>query len=147
MAAMMFTNSILYFFTWYKLHKDEPRFKSLSGRKASVERGSRRAVKNMTLFVAVFILQWIPLVAKAIWQQSEQQSIPFSFYQCVILFSNIGGILNGIVFFIIKRRTEPRLSPSNEVLKVGNLAIVGYNKTPLEQDCTIINAETTAHSV
>jgi hypothetical protein len=59
----------------------------------------------MSLFVVAFFVQWLPISLYEIWQVIDDVSqLLFSF---VTTFSNVGGILNGIVFIIIlKRKTE-----------------------------------------
>ena len=126
LAVLMCTNTLLYFMTWYKLRKDEPRFiptTTAHGRKSSVSRGSRRAVKNMTLFIVAFVMQWLPLVVYGICVQTSDV-VPSPIFHCVTFFSNIGGILNGVIFFLIRRGRNANEGRSS------NVAIVAFNNDP-----------------
>ena len=56
----------------------------------------------MSLFVAAFLIQWW---AMALYGISQLVAIvPQALFQFVTTFSNVGGILNAIVYIIIRRR-------------------------------------------
>ncbi|XP_057309263.1 uncharacterized protein LOC130647428 [Hydractinia symbiolongicarpus] len=102
LVIILTTNIVLYVLTWYRIRKEEPRFKNSSGQDANVVRSSHRAAKNMSLFVAAFFIQWWARVLYGVWQIIAV--VPQALFQCVTTFSNIGGILNGIVYVIIRKR-------------------------------------------
>ncbi|XP_057309262.1 uncharacterized protein LOC130647427 [Hydractinia symbiolongicarpus] len=102
LIIILLMNIILYVLTWYRIRKEEPRFKDLSGQNSNAVRSSHRAAKNMSLFVAAFFMQWWATVVYGVWQIFTD--VPQELIQCVTTFSNIGGILNGIVYVIIRRR-------------------------------------------
>lgn len=95
-------NVVLYLLTWYRIRKEEPRFKDLSGQSSNVVRSSHRAAKNMSLFVAAYFIQWWATALYGVWQLLED--VPLVLFQFVTTFSNIGGILNGIVYVVIRKR-------------------------------------------
>ena len=66
----------------------------------------------MSLFVTAFIIQWWAMGAFGVIQLVVSE-VPFAFFQFVTTFSNIGGILNGIVYIIIRyRKSNERTGPS-----------------------------------
>lgn len=56
----------------------------------------------MSLFVTAYLIQWWALGLYGMWQLVAE--VPQLLFNFVTTFSNIGGILNGIVFIIIMRR-------------------------------------------
>ena len=56
----------------------------------------------MSLFVTAFFVQWWALTVYGAWQLASE--VPQILFQAVTTFSNLGGVLNGIVFIIIKKR-------------------------------------------
>lgn len=96
-------NSTLYILTWFRLRAEEPRFKNLAGDDARIIRASHKAAKCMSLFVMAFFIQWCAMAIYGVWQIVDH-SVPMTVFQFVTTFSNIGGILNGIVYFIIRRK-------------------------------------------
>ncbi|XP_063400187.1 uncharacterized protein LOC134684807 [Mytilus trossulus] len=63
-----------------------------------------KTARNMSLFVAVFFIKWFPLAVFSI--TALLGHIPEVIMYMAISFTNIGGVLNGLVFIIIKRRKE-----------------------------------------
>ena len=95
-------NIILYVLTWYRIRKEEPRFKDITGNDAKIIRASHRAARTMSLFVAAFLIQWWAMALYGIWQLVD--IVPQGLFQCVTTFSNVGGVLNAIVYIVIRRR-------------------------------------------
>ncbi|XP_057308891.1 uncharacterized protein LOC130647151 [Hydractinia symbiolongicarpus] len=102
LLLILTVNIIMYILTWYRIQKEEPKFKDVSGKDAHVVRASHRAAKTMSLFVAAFFIQWWAMALYGVWQLVAD--VPQALFQFVTTFSNIGGILNGIVYVIIRRK-------------------------------------------
>ena len=124
-------NSILYILTWLRVRKEEPRFKDLRGKEAKSIRASHRAARTMSLFVSAFILQWWAMATYGIVQISVSQ-VPIELFQFVTTFSNIGGMLNGVVYVIIRRRTKVKRSSNDGGLELSrsnnNSSTAGFKK-------------------
>ena len=58
----------------------------------------------MSLFVLAFFIQWWAMTVYGVWQLVKD--VPQLLFNFVTTFSNVGGILNGIVFIIIVRRKQ-----------------------------------------
>ena len=71
----------------------------------------------MSLFVLVFFIQWWALAVFGVWVLVINQ-VPFAMFLLVTSFSNIGGILNGIVFLIMRRNRTRQLAPKQTVVTV-----------------------------
>jgi len=104
LTLILIINVILYFLTWQRIKKEEPKFKGIDGREAKRVRASHRAARTMSLFVTAFFIQWWAMSVYGIVQVSSQIEVPIELFQFVTTFSNVGGILNGIVYVIIRRR-------------------------------------------
>ena len=98
-------NIILYLLSWYRMHQETRHLKRSLGKSSQALRLSPRAAKTMSLFVVAFFVQWLSMSLYGIWQVIDD--VPQLLFSFVTTFSNVGGILNGIVFIIIlKRKTE-----------------------------------------
>ncbi|KAK3093666.1 hypothetical protein FSP39_018658 [Pinctada imbricata] len=95
-------NIVLYCLTWHRIHDEAVRLQDSLGKDARMIRASHKAARTMSLFVAAFFVQWWAMALYGIWQLVAE--VPQTLFQFVTTFSNIGGILNGIVYIIIRRR-------------------------------------------
>ena len=71
----------------------------------------------MSLFVLVFFIQWSALAVFGIWVMITK-NVPLAMFLLVTSFSNIGGILNGIVFLIMRRNKTRKTAPKPTVSKL-----------------------------
>lgn len=99
-------NSALYVATWIKIYKDSKALADVLGESAQSIKSIHNAAKNMSLFVAVFFVQWFSLAAYSI--TALLGNVPEVILYLAIFFNNFGGVLNGIVFIIIKRRKRKK---------------------------------------
>ena len=113
-------NIILYILTWQRIKQEEPKFKGINGRDARIVRASHRAARTMSLFVTAFFIQWWAMCIYGIVQISSKVEVPIQLFQFVTTFSNVGGILNGIVYVIIRRRSREKHSETS--LELSNSA-------------------------
>lgn len=66
-------------------------------------RASHRAARAMSMFVAAFFVQWWAMALFGIWGMVTDD-IPQPVFHFVTTFSNIGGVLNLIVYVLIRRK-------------------------------------------
>lgn len=113
-------NTILYILSWLRIYKEAKEIKDSLGKSSRVLRASHKAAKTMSLFVAAFFVQWWAMALYGIWQLVAD--VPFLLFNFVTTFSNVGGILNGIVFIIIMRRKREKAESSTKASddKVGS---------------------------
>lgn len=104
LLLVLVINTILYALTWYRINTEAKRLKGTIGKNASTVKASHRAAKTMSLFVAAFFVQWWAMALYGIWQLIAD--VPQVIFQFVTTFSNIGGILNGAILIMIKRRKK-----------------------------------------
>jgi len=145
LTLILIINVILYFLTWQRIKKEEPKFKGIDGREAKRVRASHRAARTMSLFVTAFFIQWWAMSVYGIVQVSSQIEVPIELFQFVTTFSNVGGILNGIVYVIIRRSQEKHseasieLSKSDKVKKFSRMCDVETSPTivsvSMEEHC------------
>ncbi|XP_021344365.1 uncharacterized protein LOC110444301, partial [Mizuhopecten yessoensis] len=103
LLLVLVVNTVLYVLTWYMIHTEGKRLKDVIGRQASTVRASHKIARTMSLFVTAFFVQWWAMALYGIWQLATAD-VPQTLFHLVTTFSNIGGILNGIIFVIIRRR-------------------------------------------
>ncbi|XP_052067164.1 uncharacterized protein LOC127706548 [Mytilus californianus] len=102
--VVIVVNSILYIATWIRIYKESTEIANTLGSAAQSIKCVHKSARNMSLFVAVFLIQWFPLAVYSI--TALLGEIPEVIMYLAISFTNIGGVLNGMVFIIIKRRKE-----------------------------------------
>lgn len=102
LLAVLLLNSIFYSLTWWRIRKEAKRLKNAVGDNAASIKASHKAAKTMSLFVTAFFIQWWAMGVYGVWQLFA--TVPQVLFQAVTTFSNLGGVLNGIVFIIIKKR-------------------------------------------
>ncbi|VDI54587.1 uncharacterized protein LOC143066614 [Mytilus galloprovincialis] len=102
LLAVLFLNSVFYGLTYFRIHQEGKRLKDTVGENAASVKGAHKAAKTMSLFVTAFFIQWWAMAIYGAWQLVED--VPQLLFQAVTTFSNLGGVLNGIVFIIIKKR-------------------------------------------
>ncbi|XP_062614359.1 uncharacterized protein LOC134276089 [Saccostrea cucullata] len=102
LLAVLITNIILYGLTWKRIRSESRRLQNTLGQEVATKRAAIKAGKTMMLFVTVFFIQWWSLSLYGIWQLIAP--VPLALFQLMTTFSNLGGVLNGIVYIIIRRR-------------------------------------------
>ena len=106
-------NIVLYILTWIRLRTEAKRLKYVLGKDAKTVRASHGAARTMSLFVVAFFVQWWAMAVYGIWQLATDD-VPQLLFQFVTTYSNIGGILNGIVYIIIRRRKSSATKDNKE---------------------------------
>ena len=109
-CGVIVINSILYTVTWYHIRKETNRIHSTIGDGSQSKRASFKAGKTMTLFVAVFLIQYWASATWGLWQTIDTAPLEIFFF--VVTFSNIGGVLNCIVYFIMRSGSKSKTSGS-----------------------------------
>ncbi|KAK3092937.1 hypothetical protein FSP39_009115 [Pinctada imbricata] len=108
-------NIILYWLTWRRIRIDSKRIKNVLGKEAATIRASHRVAGTMTIFVMAFLIQWWAMAIYGVWQLVG--NVPQVLFQFVTTFSNTGGVINGIVYIIIRRRNSNKPN-RNRTVKV-----------------------------
>ncbi|XP_061173516.1 uncharacterized protein LOC133182678 [Saccostrea echinata] len=108
MTVILAVNVVLYILTWWKIHVESKQIKTVLGKEAQTLRASHRAAKLMSLFVAAFFIQWWALAIISVWHNFAV--VPQEFFTVVVVFTNLGGVLNGAVYIIIKKRRNQNYS-------------------------------------
>ncbi|XP_069118063.1 uncharacterized protein [Argopecten irradians] len=102
LLLVLIINIILYVLTWYRIHTEGKRLKDVIGKEATTVKASHKVARTMSLFVTAFFAQWWAMALYGVWQLVAD--VPQALFQFVTTFSNVGGILNGVVYLIIRRR-------------------------------------------
>ena len=103
LLIILIFNIVLYILTWIRLRTEAKRLKYVLGKDAKTVRASHGAARTMSLFVVAFFVQWWALAVYGTWQLITAD-VPQLLFQFVTTYSNVGGILNGVVYIIIRRR-------------------------------------------
>ena len=102
LVLILVSNTVLYILTWIKIHKETKRLHL--GDSSQLLSANFTAARNMSLFVLAFFIQWWAMGMFGVWALVEPDHVPQAVFHLVTTFSNIGGILNLIVYLIIRRR-------------------------------------------
>lgn len=102
LLTILVLNSVFYVLTWWRIYQEGKRLRDTVGENAAAIKASHKAAKTMSLFVTAFFVQWWAMAVYGAWQLISE--VPQILFQAVTTFSNLGGVLNGIVFIIIKKR-------------------------------------------
>ncbi|XP_069118065.1 uncharacterized protein [Argopecten irradians] len=103
LVLILLINVILYSLTWFRIHTEGKRFRDVLGKQAATVRASHKIARTMSMFVAAFFVQWWAMAMYGIWLFATI-NVPQTLFHLVTTFSNIGGVLNGVVYVIIRRR-------------------------------------------
>ena len=71
-------------------------------------------LQTLTVFVAVYILQYFPGVVTSLWSMAELPPI-----QCVgftVIFTNLGGVFNFLAYTLLRRRSK-RTNPRPDTIE------------------------------
>ncbi|XP_053383031.1 uncharacterized protein LOC128549702 [Mercenaria mercenaria] len=130
LLLVLVMNSVMYVVTWKRIRQETISLNQIL-QTPNITNRSRRAAKNMSMFVVAFFIQWGPLSLFGIWLLLDV-NIPLALFHIVVVLSNIGGCLNLCVYLIIRRRklksrriaNEHRQADTNE-MKMSNVASKG----------------------
>ncbi|XP_076099868.1 uncharacterized protein LOC143069224 [Mytilus galloprovincialis] len=105
LLLVLVLNIGLYTLSWGRIYRETREIKDSLGKSSRALQASHKAAKTMSLFVTAFFIQWWALAVFGVCQLSG--NVPPLLLNLVTTFSNIGGLLNGIVFiFIVQRKSE-----------------------------------------
>lgn len=108
LTLIFLTNSILYLVVWYRIRSEERDIELFIGTNGTRIRKSHRAAKRMSLFVIAFLVQWFSLVLNGLWRGLAAIPAPDALFYAVTILPNIGGVLNGVVYYIIRPKGSER---------------------------------------
>ena len=103
-------NTTLYLLTWWKIRSEVRIIRRNFGQdmRNSNKVSAIRAAKNMSLFVAAFFIQWFTAALFGAW--SLFGVVPVAMFHINTTLTNLGGLLNLGVFFIVNRKRGTRTS-------------------------------------
>jgi hypothetical protein len=105
-------NTTLYILIFKKLTTETNRLRKSIGTQTKSMTANHNAARSMSLFVLAFIIQWWAMAVNGVWAFVNPDGVPTAVFHFVTTFSNIGGILNLIVFIIIRKRLLLSVNPS-----------------------------------
>ena len=98
---MIVSLSIIYTLTWLKIHVETKQLRASIGSALS-RAASLNSAKVMCFFIIVYLIQWTPLIIYSTWQLLGDVS--FYLYLTVVISTNLGGVLSGIIFLITQAK-------------------------------------------
>lgn len=102
LVLILVMNIVLYILTWIRIHNETKRLHL--GDSSQLMSANFTAARNMSLFVVAFFIQWWAMSIFGVWAYVAPDNVPQFLFHLVTTFSNIGGILNLVVYLIIRRR-------------------------------------------
>lgn len=104
LLIIIFMNVIMYILTWKRI-RDRTKALALNKRAGSSETSHQRAASTMSMFVLAFFIQWWSLALFGVWA-FVANDVPQVIHHFVTTFTNLGGVLNLIVFLIMIHRRK-----------------------------------------
>ncbi|XP_062610882.1 uncharacterized protein LOC134272697 [Saccostrea cucullata] len=105
LCFILLLNTTLYILIFQKLTSETRRLRRSIGTQTKTLTANHNAARSMSLFVLAFIIQWWAMAVYGLWTFVHPDGVPTAVFHFVTTFSNIGGILNFIVFIIIRKRS------------------------------------------
>ncbi|XP_052761846.1 uncharacterized protein LOC128204472 [Mya arenaria] len=107
-TTIMVVNVLLYILTFIKIRIDVRAIRQHLGNMASTAGRHIRAARNMSMFVVAFFVQWSCLALSGVWIMFEDDTaeIPEGLKFILGIFTNLGGVLNLIVYLAVFRKTR-----------------------------------------
>ena len=139
-GIIIIVNTILYSLTWFKIRQQQPQLKSQIGYERRVTKRAHKAAKNMILLVVTFLIQWCPVSVYGLWMALNNSLAPLELLESGIVSANIGGLLNGIVFLILRfqqknvRRSSVYTQSSDFSRYSRNSALLRYQDVVFRKD-------------
>ncbi|KAL4217515.1 hypothetical protein ACF0H5_023964 [Mactra antiquata] len=116
-VMIIFVNIIFYVLTWKRIRQQTLAIKNLA-QSMMTAHASRNTARRMSLFVAVFVLQWFPVGVYGVWNLIEPVH-PILLHAGAI-FPNLGGCFNLAVCLILRRlRIRQRRNGLPEINRLG----------------------------
>ncbi|XP_060560446.1 uncharacterized protein LOC132720335 [Ruditapes philippinarum] len=103
-VLIFIVNSVLYLLTWKRI-KEQVSGISQSLKNSNVTDKSRRAARNMSLFVLAFFIQWWSCAVFSVWLLIDI-NVPLFFINIETTLVNLGGCLNLAIYLIMRRRDK-----------------------------------------
>ncbi|XP_052761844.1 uncharacterized protein LOC128204469 [Mya arenaria] len=131
-TTIMVVNVLLYILTFIKIRIDVRAIRQNLGNMASTAGRHIRAARNMSMFVVAFFVQWSSLVLTGVWflLADDVADIPEVLKHIVGIFTNLGGVLNLIVYLAIFRKTRPMLNMATGMEPPKSHKVSDNNKEP-----------------
>lgn len=101
LSIVFSADTILYALSWVRIYKQDREIKRTVG-KTDLSAPSR-AARSMLLFVFAFFIQWWPNFVFGLWSLKDSE-IPQALFHIMVVFANLGGVFNLVVYVIIRRR-------------------------------------------
>ena len=123
LLIILSTNIVFYALTWTKLRRETKRLADNLGQNTSSRNAAIKAAQSMSLFVVAFFVQWSSGGVFAAWALFD--TVPIVLFHLITIFNNIGGVLNLIVYVIVRRKKlvsqTPRKSSGSSPKRIDDM--------------------------
>ena len=102
LVVICIMNTVLYTLSWLKMRSEIKQLQKQLGPNPPSRHAALIAAKNMSLFVAAFFIQWFFVGVYGAWELFAE--VPVIMLHLATKSTNIGGVLNLIVFVIVSKR-------------------------------------------
>ncbi|XP_052763950.1 uncharacterized protein LOC128205928 [Mya arenaria] len=126
LTAIMGVNVLLYILTFIKIRIDIRAVRKSLGNMGSTTERHIKAGRKMSMFVVAFFIQWFSFGLIGVWFMiaDDVADIPKVLKHVVGIFTNLGGVLNLIIYLAVFRKTRPNMAAS---MNSQNTHMVSYN--------------------
>ncbi|XP_052762212.1 uncharacterized protein LOC128204844 [Mya arenaria] len=125
LPIVMTVNITLYILTWFKIRNQVNNLKNTLGPLTRTTNAPCKAARNMSMFVLTAFVQWWSVAVFGVWALvvNNPAQIPEILHDIGVIFTNLGGIMNLIIYLKLKRTdlqrqtNELRAASSNTTVK------------------------------
>ncbi|WAR16845.1 hypothetical protein MAR_031439 [Mya arenaria] len=132
LTTIMVVNVLLYILTFIKIRIEVIAARECLGKMTSTAHRHIRAARNMSMFVVSLFVQWsiIALVGTWVMFGDKSSRLPEILYFFIIVLTNIGGVLNLIVYLAIFKKTKLTSKMATDMESRKTHSFSDNNKTP-----------------
>ncbi|WAR17469.1 hypothetical protein MAR_032063, partial [Mya arenaria] len=110
LPIIMTLNTLLYIMTWFKIRNQANNLKKTLGPLTRTANAPYKAARNMSMFVLALFVQWSFTAVFGSWAVivKNPAKIPEVMHDFGLIFSNLGGIMNLVIFVKIRKNDQER---------------------------------------
>ncbi|XP_052762214.1 uncharacterized protein LOC128204846 [Mya arenaria] len=110
LPIIMTLNTLLYIMTWFKIRNQANNLKKTLGPLTRTANAPYKAARNMSMFVLALFIQWSFTAVFGSWALivKNPARIPEVMHDFGLIFSNLGGIMNLVIFVKIRKNDQER---------------------------------------
>ena len=132
LPIIVVANCVMYSLTFFKIRRQVKTIQETLGSMTSSQRAPIKAARAMSMFVLALICQWWAVAVHGVYRlfTESDEDIPMFLFFCAVIFSNTGGVLNLLVYILIRRQNlNSRDKHVNTCSQMSSVSILNHDIT------------------